>query len=210
MHEVAPRLGELLGDGAVKVCYIYRDLRDVAASAKRALGHRGEELFDYLADAVAHNQALMAHYASQSHGMLWQRYEDVYADLRGAIQDTAQFLGLPENQCAIDDVYRECSLGATSKIMDGARDQLERHVAALRKVDPKTAARFLRELRRSGGGETRVWRDPEWLMYYNHISRDKGAPGAWAKSLTAAEISAIHDRFGIWLASNGYSTSTSS
>jgi hypothetical protein len=204
MHDVASRLGGFLAEGSVRVCYIYRDLRDVAASAKRALGHRGDALIRVIADSVSHFERLAELRAEFPDAVLWQRYEDVYGDLRAAIGDTARFLGVSDDSQTVEDVHDRCSLDAAAAISDSAHGRLNDYVARLRERDPKVAAEFLQELRRTGGTETRVWRDPDWLLHYNHISRDKGAPGAWVNSLSANEATAIHTAFGDWLRSEGY------
>ena len=204
MHEVVPRLADLLTDGSVRVCYIYRDLRDVAAFAKRALGHRGDDLLRVIADAVSHFQQLSDLRVAHPDAVVWQRHEDVYGDLRGAIREAAGFLGVPGDTETVEGVYDRCSLDAAAAITDSLHDRLTDYVARVRERDPKVAAEFLRELRRSGGTETRIWRDPDWLLHYNHISRDKGAPGAWVKSLSPDEADAIHTAFGGWLSDAGY------
>lgn len=204
MHEVIPSLEALLADGSAKVCYIYRDLRDAAASTKRALGHRGPALLSILTDAVKHYDILHALRGKHPGGILWQRYEDVYADLRAAIAETATFLDLPDDPETVDAVHDECSIAAADKIAATAREELERYVTTLRESDPYAAAVYLQDLRRTGGMETRIWRHPEWLLHYNHISRDKGAPGAWTRALTQSEAASIHERFGAWLIANDY------
>lgn len=51
-HDRHPLLRGLVPHNASRVCYIYRDLRDVAASSKRAFGQRGTGLLSAVHEAV--------------------------------------------------------------------------------------------------------------------------------------------------------------
>ena len=66
--------------------------------------------------------------------------------------------------------------------------------------DPRRAADLLRQVQRGAI----VYQDPEYLLPHNHISQEKGAPGAWRKALSNEEASAIGEQNADWLKAADY------
>jgi len=204
MHEAHPLLTELAQANQARVCYIYRDLRDVAASSKRAFGQRGEGLLDAVGEAHRHYVDLAAARADTPDAFLWQRYEDVRTDMKSAVSQAATFLDLALDEEGLEAAADLCSVERAAAACDEVRGHLDKHVAELREKDPAEAARYVQELRRPGAAATQVWLEGTWLLHHNHVSRDKGVPGAWRAALTPDEAAAITDLYGDWLSSHGY------
>jgi hypothetical protein len=204
MHEAHLLLTDLARANEMRVCYIYRDLRDVAASSKRAFGQRGGGLLRAVAEAHKHYVDLSAARAEAPASFLWQRYEDVRADLKSAVAEVAVFLDLALDDEGLEAAADLCSVERAAAACDEVRGHLDKHVAELREEDPAAAARYVQELRRPGAAATQVWLEGTWLLHHNHVSRDKGAPGAWRAALTPDEAAAITDGYGDWLTTHGY------
>ena len=204
MHEAHPLLTDLAQANEARVCYIYRDLRDVAASSKRAFGQRGEGLLQAVGEAYRHYVDLSVARAEAPGRFLWQRYEDVLADLKPAVAQAATFLDLALDDEGLAAAADLCSVERAAAACDEVRGHLDKHVAELREEDPAAAARYVQDLRRPGNAATQVWLEGTWLLHHNHVSRDKGAPGAWRAALTPDEATAITERYGEWLTAHGY------
>ena len=191
-------LGDLLKSKAVRVCYIYRDLRDVAASVKRALQRRTSSLWDELDRAVASYEHLSTLRADYPEHFLWQRSEAVQADLFGAVRETADLLTVRVDEALVRAVEEVCSVDNAAALCATYRDQIEAGVKGLRDRDPRRAAKLLQELRMN-----RLY-DPDWLLLPDHVSSARGATGSWVGGLQMAELATVMDRYGDWMNRNGY------
>ena len=86
----------------MRICYIHRDLRDVAVSLREMQGAEDDRIVGVLDDAVlAYNELRPVR---DSPYVLWQRYEDVVADVRGATEEIARFLKLEVPSNIIDEI----------------------------------------------------------------------------------------------------------
>ena len=94
IHNVHPDLRSLVQEGRTSVCYIYRDLRDVAVSRQVAFGEKGEILLAALRESEGQYYELRDLRAEFSDHFLWHRYEDTTHDLVGAVDDAAKLLAL--------------------------------------------------------------------------------------------------------------------
>jgi hypothetical protein len=164
-----------------RVCYVHRDLRDVAASFRRKWPQR--ELMPALGRAVE-----VFHSLSSAPGVLVQRYEDYRRRPAAAATELARHLGLEATADAIGDAVEASSL---------ARAVAE--TASLRRTPRSWLHRLAVRL-----GWDRDRHDPETLLHDNHISATAGATGVWREVLTAAESAEIERRFGDWLRLAGY------
>jgi hypothetical protein len=74
---------------------------------------------------------------------LWRQDEDVVADLRGAIVQVAEFLGLSLDGSSLDAAADTCSVERAVETCNSAREQLNSHIADLRAESPQ-GSRYLR------------------------------------------------------------------
>jgi len=202
-HEVLDGSHELVDGGGARILYIYRDLRDVAVSMKRAFSHRGDELIAAIDRAVATYESLDTIRAASDGKVLWSRYEEAYADLPRAIGACARFLDLAATPAQVAAVYEQCRVETAEAMTADARGQLARTLQQRRRESPGRADALREQVRDRG------WLVGDFLLHHHHISSTRGAPGSWEGALTAGEIDAIGRRFGPWLAAQGYTTEAS-
>lgn len=195
-HTVLPNSKELIAEGQMGICYIYRDIRDVAVSLKHIRGISGEILFQELENAINN------YYEIRSLDcVLTQRYEDVVGDLHTAVREIADYLYIKPSNELVSNIVEENSLEKALESMPKAR--LGR---IIRRLHGDTLARKL------GISEAFIQkvagflslRDKNTLLLPNHISKNRGATGTWRTELTEYEIEEIHKRFGPWLKETNY------
>src|SRR5688500_9700344 len=68
-HDLPPAASHLWENGSLRLLYIYRDIRDVAASMKRIWNYEGEALFTALDQAIETYHVMRA----MPRGVLWQK-----------------------------------------------------------------------------------------------------------------------------------------
>ena len=82
MHDIHPKTIEYKNNPNMKICYIYRDIRDVAASAKNIWGSEGERLYSSL------DKAINIYYVLKTFpNVIFQKYEEVIFDLSKSIKE---------------------------------------------------------------------------------------------------------------------------
>lgn len=206
MHVVHPNAARLAANGYVRICYIYRDIRDVAVSAKRMFYYEGQELIDAL------DLAIETYYKLQTiENVLWQKYEDLATDISAQVVNIAEFLGLDPPQEIIADIAEEFSLKNVQLLTTQFRYRLRRffeHRAtsipeSLRPLLRRTGVRYLfRKAVPYSDAE-----DARTLLLPGHISKHAGAKGVWRTTLKRQEIETITKRYQEWLTAAGYSDS---
>jgi len=201
-HEVFDALPELLDGGRTRVLYVYRDLRDVAVSIKRAFAATGDELMRRVVEGVEWYERLDALRSSHPTCFLWVRYEDMYADLPSAIQATADFLHLNASDAVLGAVHAECRIETAENMTRAAKRELARVITGLRKQSPERANAFAAQVRHAG------WAVQESLLHHHHISSRHGEPGGWRELLPEDEAGLIAERFREWLVAGGYAVDT--
>gem|GEM_PF-515223 len=160
-------------NGYVKNCYIYRDIRDVAASLKKKEKVNGKALITSLDAAIE-----VYHKIKDIPNVFIQRYENIVIDIAQAIREVVLFLGLKASESTIEWVNKECSVETAKKIiLSLAVGSQNTQVNASRKplYDSKT------------------------LLHHNHISKNSGAIGVWRVDLEQEEINWITERYKSWL-----------
>ena len=184
-HDFNPNVAEMTSAGLAKVFYIYRDIRDVAASAKRKFGSKG------VRDLVTGlDRVIDVHYRIKAmDNVLWQKYEDVVADNTSAIWAQADSLKLQPTEDIVSEVAKECSLENADRIGRSLQKALGVKV---------------KSLLRSGAGIPINIYDKYTLLHPDHISRNAGAIGAWRTELTDQETCIITERYRLWLHDEGY------
>ncbi len=185
------------GHDGVRICYIHRDLRDVAVSLREMQGAEDDRIVGVLDDAVlAYNELRPVR---DSPYVLWQRYEDVVADVRGATEEIARFLKLEVPSNIIDEIADGCAIDSARQVMTQVRRLLEADLA-------RADADEVRRVRKATRDRTEYWRDPVTLIHWNHISRHGGASGVWRTELPEPLLATIVERYAEWFADAGYAS----
>jgi hypothetical protein len=184
MHALHPRVADMSTGGSMRVCYVYRDIRDVAASAKRIWGMRGPKLLQSLEEAIE-----TFYEVTSIPNVLSQKYEDLVGDLAGAITELALFLGSEVPANVISSVVEECSVDSAKVLTD---DMRRRPFVRLRGL-----------LRRLGFSAKAVY-DRDTLLHPDHISKSRGESGIWRQILDQEESDTVSERYAGWLAKQGY------
>jgi hypothetical protein len=197
VHDYVAEIVELVHRGRGKITYIHRDIRDVAVSLRR------RRLFA-LPAIVRRFDVIIATYCSlrdtvDPELMLTQKYRDVATDIPSAARELAQFLGLAASEDLIAQVAEECSLENARAITRGLRQKLD---DKLRQLGPNSAEG--RELRRQVRAKKHTNMNIEWILNYDHISRDGGTSGVWKTQLNAHEQDVLTERYRWWLVETGY------
>lgn len=185
-HEIFPGSSRLTQAGLLRICYIYRDIRDVAVSVQH--GGRGTSgLFGRL------DRALEAYYKLKKiDGVLWQRYEVVIDDLVMAARSIAKFLNLNPSEETLVQTANQCSLETAKQVAVGLRNTLWGSLASR-----------LRSLGLPIPWKIRLF-DEETLLHYDHISEHEGAVGVWRAYSDEDQMREITRRYGSWLTECDY------
>lgn len=191
-HTIPADSVEMSVSGSMCVCYIYRDLRDVAVSLKNKGTAQGRQILVKLDEAIAQYNK-----AREIHPVLWQKYEEVIEDIPGAIKALAQFLGTNVDPQTVQSVAQSLSIENARQIADGVSFRLlEKAIGFLRKLG--VSKTFLSKI---GLAETY---DKRTLLNPGHISKNAGKTGAWRNGLSVEEIDMILERYREWLEREGY------
>lgn len=198
---------EKVKDGWVRICYIYRDIRDVAASAKERWGLRDgwDRHFRQLDDAVRVYDTM-----HEMPRVLRQRYEVVIKDYRGAIREIARFLGIEASEDVIERVVEQCSLEAMIPISNSKSLIVRHHVLNALGRAAQRMKRFLPPPLNSSWRLRKFYlklfpkRDPKTKIGPGHISSTLGAIGTWRQKLEKDEQEIITARYKSWLIRAGY------
>ena len=183
MHEMYPFMPEENREEKVCVLYIYRDIRDVAVSAKRKFGLQGNDLIGALDRAIYLSDKI-----KNLPNVLCQRYEDVFININEGIKEQAIFFGLSVSDQVIEKISKKCSIhSAISNTQKSQRDW------------KMNVRKFLRTLRFPV-----TWYDKDTLLHPDHISDNKGMVGVWEFSLSEEEKSMINNKYYNWLIANNY------
>jgi hypothetical protein len=184
MHAVHPLAARLSDAGSARLCYVYRDIRDVAASAKRFWGVRGHKLLEAVDAAIQ----TYCEVTAISNVLSWE-YEDLVRDPAARARELAAHLGMEASPDIVSSVVDECSLENAKAVTNGRRLGLPlRLIRLLRRLRPTRAMVYHRDT----------------LLYADHISKTEGRPGTWRQHLDKEESSTISRRYAGWLEQGGY------
>lgn len=197
-HKPPDNIQEMCDSEEVKVFYIYRDIRDVAASLKKMSGQSGEELLKALDRVVdAYDQIAL----TEAKSILKQRYETVMEDLPTMTLDIAEFLGINTTTEMVSDIVASCSIQSSQKASAKTGLRIKAFLAI------KTHGIF-RRLGFSHSVLNKLWilqpSEANTLLHPNHVSKTRGRSGVWKNTLSIDEIEMIHGRHKEWLINNGY------
>lgn len=182
MHQICPLCSPAENKG-LRSLYIYRDLRDVAVSAKSAFHYTKPQLMKALDEAV-----LIFNEIQRLPNVLTQRYEDVIRDVHKATWDIADFLNVKLTSGQMHDVIDSCAI---PKAVERTEKMEKRFWSS--------AKEFMLRM-----GLPMKTYDKKTLLHSNHISGNKGAAGVWRSQLNSSELNEINNRFGKWLKEQGY------
>ncbi|MCK4348102.1 MAG: sulfotransferase domain-containing protein [Thermoplasmatales archaeon] len=198
MHEIHPKVIHLSSTDSVFIFYIYRDIRDVAVSAKRKFKCENEEQFIKALDT-----ALAVYYEIKTiPGVLIQKYEDVVRDIPSAIQEYCDVLSIKLTEENIISVVRKCSIDNTIELANKTHNSFTFRMKEF--FDRASSLnKNLRALLLRLGMPANMY-DKRTLLHRGHISKDKGQSGIWRNNLTELEVEMIENRYGSWLRETGY------
>ena len=200
MHEAHAVAVDALPSGAVRLLYIHRDIRDVAASVKRVRHRKGDSLLDRVGRAVTLYYTFRDIRASAPEYVLWQRYDEAVPGPEEAVRQVATFLGARLSDAGIAAIAEECSVDSAKKRCDAAQQQVVDQFQELRRQDPSAAQAWLRQIQQG----QRIVQDTEFLLPHNHVSNRKGASGQWRDALSKYELNTLMERHGDWFDDAGY------
>lgn len=208
---VYPRKLQIARDGLARICYIHRDIRDVAVAAKYKWGATGDSLLELLDRAVSSYEALEKAGAFGMPWLLHQRYEDVFKDTRGAVWYIARFLEVTPSQEIVEEVVMQCSL---EKMLPISRSKVLLFNYFMRRTMGNAAGfvkKFLPPPLNESWGLRKVYLklfpkvDGRTVIAHRHIEPTRGVPGAWRSQLDKEEQEVITARYKDYLIRAGYS-----
>ncbi len=198
MHEIHPKSLEMMTNRLLKICYIYRDIRDVAVSIKNMWSLEEDVLHSELDKAVEIYYNLV-----KIPNVLYQKYEDVISDLPHVVRELADYLDLNPTEEIIKAVEKSSSLENMMRISQSKGLQLKGQLLVFMKLHTPSKLKFLlREI--LGSRIVDFYHDQHTLLHPQHISKYSGATGVWRTSLDKHEINAITARYEAWLRASGY------
>jgi hypothetical protein len=181
MHRLADWMLEEQARNSIRFFFSHRNLRDVAASAKRKFGMPSAKLWQSIDAAILLQQRLQGR-----ENVKIQRYADLIGTLPESLQEIAMFLDLQLSDQAISDIAASCSLANAQRVQSAVCDLMS--ARGIKAGDAKKAAVF----------------DQTTLLHHNHISPNQGLDGTWHSDLTASDLQMIDSRYGKWLQAEGY------
>ena len=198
MHDLHSKTFNNKNNPRLKICYIYRDIRDVAVSIKNKWGSEEENLLAMLDKAVN-----IYYDIKKFPDVLWQKYEDMKGNLPQAVKEIATFLDINIEEEVINTVARDCSLENMEKISKSMKlIFIEKLLIFMRLLMPQKLRSLLSKstvLRR----KVAVY-DKRTLIHPGHISENAGTIGVWQSALNKHEIYTITKRYKTWLLETGY------
>ncbi|MFQ5646281.1 MAG: sulfotransferase domain-containing protein [bacterium] len=190
IHEVHPKVVEMAHEGTAVILYISRDIRDVAASAKKLL--KSEE--DSLIGRLERTAGFYYEIKQLKKNVLRQKYENVIRDIASAVRDLASFLELSPSPEVIEAVARECALDKAKATADNRRKKTGMNLRLF--LDRKLFVKL--------GFSIKNY-DKETLILPHHIpDKNPGKIGRWREELSEREKKLVGERFEDWLKEEGY------
>jgi hypothetical protein len=180
--------------------YSFRDIRDVAASAKKIFLYENDVLVDAIGSAIEQQKKI-----SKSKNILVLRYEAMMNSLEDTTTIICKFLNI--------ECDNNCKGFVTTRNSIAAIQNIQRRGAFVKKIKPRllsllTSIRFLK-LIVNKKLITKVRHilyphDSLTLIHNKHISDTAGSSGTWGVILSEYELNTISKKFGYWLKDNQY------
>lgn len=194
---------QLVEDGHALVCYIYRDIRDVAVSAKRIFGYDNSALLARLDNAIQIYDEI-----SGLENSLVQKYETVVFNPHEAVAELGRFVSEELDRNVIERIVDDFSI---DRVVKAAQQQKLRSQIGVRLLEV-LGGLGLPTLAR-GMGVPVAWRlslarrltgsDARTQFHPGHVSRTQGM-SVWREELSNREIEELSDRYAAWLDMAGY------
>ena len=178
-HGVYPPLKENWNSSKIKMLYIYRDIRDVAASAKRKWGYEGKRLIDEIGKAIDIYYKLYT-----LPNIMFQRYENVIKNPSLAVMEISDWLNIKVSDDDILLICKETSISKAKEIMQ--------------KLKPWGKSRILIKIQK----RLKIYQqefDNKTLLHPDHISNTQGESDIWNDILSFEEIETIMYKYSDWL-----------
>ena len=167
----------------VRRLYIYRDIRDVAASLVKKLDLNNQELYMALDDAIDQYNIFR-----EERGILFQKYEELFSDMDRGVRELSNYLGIELSDKDIETI-----------VLDNSIDNVENNMTTIKK---SFINRMKIKLHDFGFKRFQVYNDN--LIHHNHISSTKGASGTWNGILSKETILEVEKRYFSYLRENEY------
>lgn len=181
MHSIAEWMVEEQARRSVRFFFSHRDLRDVAASAKRKFGWQSPQIWQAIDAAIKLQQRLYPLPEAQIH-----RYPDLSANPSKSLAAIAEFIGLPLSNEIETRILSACSLNTAQQVQTAIRDVMSTKGVSI-----------------SEDNKAPIY-DQTTLLHHNHISPSAGKDGAWHQDLTKDDLRTIDGRYQQWQQSEGY------
>jgi len=198
MHDLHPRIERIAKNeksDILKICYIYRDIRDVAASAKIKWNLEGKNLIASL------NRTIYNYYKiKEIKNILFQRYETVITSLSQSVKEIANFLNINLEEEIINRVANECLIVNLKKYSRKPTRLFLKKFFSLKKFIPAELKKLLKDTFHIKS----IVYDKKTLLHPRHISENGGLIGKWIVVLNDYEKNIITDRYKNWLTETGY------
>ena len=202
-HELYPEAETMMGDGRAKICYIHRDIRDVAASARRKFNHEWNYLLSLLDSSIATYYRLR-----KMDQVLWQKYEMVVADISTSTMEMAHFLNISPARNIVTAIASECSIDN----IESVAKSWENNISYRLKENFRKLC-FLKPLLVKSGvpkgilekiSRAMLPHDGKTLLHADHISSTRGDSGVWKSIFDEKEQDILTCRYHQWLNDAGY------
>jgi hypothetical protein len=195
-HALIPRIERIANKGQnnrVKICYIFRDIRDVAVSAKAKWRYKDNDSL-----LISLDKAIQTYYSMKEiSNVFFQKYEDLVSNIYGGIKSLSNFIELSPDGELIDKVVKECSLENMHSIAKNTKINLSRiSLILLKSKTPPKIKSLLKKFIRT---QQIIKFDSQTLLHPDHISENRGVIGIWRTALNEHEKVILTRRYKKWL-----------
>ena len=201
-HALHPRIEGIAKNeqnNTVKICYIFRDIRDVAVSAKTKWKYKDNDSL-----LISLDKAIQIYYSlKEIPNVFFQKYEDLVCNIYGGIKALSNFIELNPGKEVIDKVVKECSLENMSRIAKNSEINFSGILLVFLKS--KTPAKLKSLLKKFIDPQKFIKFDSQTLLHPDHISDNRGAIGIWRTALHEHEKVILTERYKTWLIEAKYS-----
>ena len=200
-HVMLPYTENMLSKGDIKVCYIYRDIRDVAVSVKLKFKRADKELLEILDNAISLYYKILS-----LDNVVVQKYEDVSSDLLGAASLLASQLGLNVSHTDLVEISQDCSISSAKKKLETIKSHSQFRAAIVSFLRKAGLAKIVKKLLPHFpflSSFSQAY-DRSTLLHPSHISKNSGASGLWRTQLSTDEAEMLTKRYERWLKETGY------
>jgi hypothetical protein len=189
-----------LNSSPSKILYSYRDIRDVAASAKKKFKYAGDVLIDELDKTLAEQKLI-----NSSTNILIQPYENLTNSRLDSIGEIANFLKIELTQDDVENIFHRTSIdnlkfrGGNGLMWKGIRSVVSYCVSNIpiikRLFTSKTKEKIKPYL---------YPHNKNTLLHENHISSSNGENGDWNRILDDYEKNTVQQKYKSWMKKYNY------